>query len=437
MPCSEKRARVLLERGRARVHRLMPFVIRLTDRLVEESSLQPVRVKIEPGSKATGMSLVREADGHTAVLNLFELVHRGSQIREALTGRSNFRRRRRSANLRYRAARFSNRAVKRGSLPPSLQHRVVTMQSWTHRFIRWAPVTGIASEVVRYSTTTIASLGVATPAPQEADLLAHETRAYLLERLEYRCAYCGAEGRELRVDPITPKASLTTARITDLTLACASCIKRKGKKDISEFVTDSRHLARLLAWRKAPQRDAGAINGARAAIASWLESSGLSVELASGGRTKWNRSRLGLPKSPALNAVCVGVVNTVSGWDCPILEIKTAGRGRYQRTLPDKSGFPRGYLMRKKRVHNFQTGDRVRANVPAGKNIGAHTGRVSVRARGNFDIQTPRGVVHGVSHKHCAVLQRADGYSYSMRACGTTTVPSPISHLLREQHIEG
>lgn len=29
MPCSEKRARLLLERGRARVHRLMPFAIRL------------------------------------------------------------------------------------------------------------------------------------------------------------------------------------------------------------------------------------------------------------------------------------------------------------------------------------------------------------------------------------------------------------------------
>ena len=30
MPCSEKRARLLLERGRARVHRLAPLVIRLT-----------------------------------------------------------------------------------------------------------------------------------------------------------------------------------------------------------------------------------------------------------------------------------------------------------------------------------------------------------------------------------------------------------------------
>lgn len=32
MPCTEKRARLLLERGRARGHRLVPFVIRLVDR---------------------------------------------------------------------------------------------------------------------------------------------------------------------------------------------------------------------------------------------------------------------------------------------------------------------------------------------------------------------------------------------------------------------
>lgn len=32
MPCSEKRARLLLDRGRAVVHRMTPFTIRLRDR---------------------------------------------------------------------------------------------------------------------------------------------------------------------------------------------------------------------------------------------------------------------------------------------------------------------------------------------------------------------------------------------------------------------
>ena len=121
MPCCEKRARKLLEAGRARVHRVMPFVIRLIDRTVEAARVQPVRLKLDPGSKATGVALVREhPSGGIAVLELMELAHRGRQISEALTARRQMRRRRRG-NLRYRAPRFLNRGNKgKGWLAPSL-----------------------------------------------------------------------------------------------------------------------------------------------------------------------------------------------------------------------------------------------------------------------------------------------------------------------------
>ena len=59
MPCTPKRARILLARGRAVVHRVQPFVIRLKDRRVEDSVLQPIALKIDPGSKTTGMALAR------------------------------------------------------------------------------------------------------------------------------------------------------------------------------------------------------------------------------------------------------------------------------------------------------------------------------------------------------------------------------------------
>ena len=59
MPFSEKRARKLLESGRARVHRMYPFCIRLIDRRVENSVLQALRLSIGPGSKTTGLALCR------------------------------------------------------------------------------------------------------------------------------------------------------------------------------------------------------------------------------------------------------------------------------------------------------------------------------------------------------------------------------------------
>ena len=60
MPCSEKRARLLLVRSRARVHRLVPMVIRIIDRTQAASVLQPLRLMLDPGSKTTGIALVRE-----------------------------------------------------------------------------------------------------------------------------------------------------------------------------------------------------------------------------------------------------------------------------------------------------------------------------------------------------------------------------------------
>ena len=49
MPCSEKRAGKLLREGRAVMHCLVPFVIRLNDRVRGESSFQPLKLKIDPG----------------------------------------------------------------------------------------------------------------------------------------------------------------------------------------------------------------------------------------------------------------------------------------------------------------------------------------------------------------------------------------------------
>src|SRR5215470_1897697 len=59
MPCSHRRARLLLGSKRAVVHRLVPFTIRLKARTLEESQLQPVALKIDPGSQTTGTALAR------------------------------------------------------------------------------------------------------------------------------------------------------------------------------------------------------------------------------------------------------------------------------------------------------------------------------------------------------------------------------------------
>lgn len=151
MPCTEKRARLLLERGRARIHRVFPLVIRLVDRTAESCEFQKLEIKVDPGSKTTGMALVRKTEeGGVAVLNLLEIAHRGHQISESLIARRQMRRRRRG-NLRYRAPRFHNRGNKaKGWLAPSLQHRMDTTMTWIHRLSHWAPIAAYGMELVRF-----------------------------------------------------------------------------------------------------------------------------------------------------------------------------------------------------------------------------------------------------------------------------------------------
>jgi len=417
MPCSEKRARLLLERDRARVHRVLPFVIRLTDRHAESGEFQNLRIKLDPGSKITGIALVREQeDGGIAVLSLFELVHRGRQISEAITSRRAMRRRRRGANLRYRAPRFLNRGNKaKGWIAPSLMHRVHTTLSWVNKLQRFAPVSALSTELVRFDMQLMQDAEISGVEYQQGELQGYEVREYLLEKWGRKCAYCDKNGVPLQTEHIHAKACGGSNRVSNLALSCQPCNQKKGSRDVREFLKrDPARLSRILAKAKAPLKDAAAVNSTRWNLLGTLKQTGLVVETGTGGRTKFNRSRLGIPKTHALDAVCVGEVSVVSDWKKPTLTIKATGRGCYQRTRLTAQGFPRGYLTRQKQIKGFQTGDMVKAVVPGGKKAGTHVGRVAVRATGSFNIQTAQGVVQGVSHRHCRITQRNDGYGFQL-----------------------
>ena len=419
MPCTEKRARLLLARGRAVVVRVYPFAIRLKDRVGGE--VQPVRLKLDPGSKTTGIAVVRESAQKQHVLALMELVHRGRQISKSLDQRRGYRRRRRS-QLRYRAPRFLNRTRPKGWLAPSLQHRVDTTRSLVNRLRSLAPVTAISQELVRFDMQKMENPEISGVEYQQGTLLGYEIREYLLEKWGRECAYCGEKDKPLQIEHIVPRANGGSNRISNLTLACHDCNQEKGHQTLDQFFATSKRLKnhqarkdRVLAQCKKPLRDISAVNATRWALYQTLTATGLPVEVGTGGRTKFNRHTLSIPKTHALDAACVGKIEQITHWQIPTLTIKANGRGSYQRTRLTRHGFPRGYLMRQKQIQGFHTGDMVKAIVPKGTKTGHWQGRVAVRKTGSFNIQTLAGAVQGISHKHCTLTQRADGYGYHVQ----------------------
>jgi len=93
---------------------------------------------------------------------------------------------------------------------------------------------------------------------------------------------------------------------------------------------------------------------------------------------------------------------------------KAVGRGARQMCNTDKYGFPKSCRKRKKKHFAFQTGDIVRADILYGKYQGVHTGNVTVRASGYFDLKdiSGRRICQGISHKYFQILQRTDGWQY-------------------------
>jgi 5-methylcytosine-specific restriction endonuclease McrA len=266
---------------------------------------------------------------------------------------------------------------------------------------------------VKFDTQKMQNPEVSGIEYQHGTLQGTEIKEYLLEKWGHKCTYCGAENVPLEVEHIQPRSKGGSNRVSNLTIACHDCNQRKDKIPVEQFLARRPELAhKILAQTKESLRDAAAVNSTRWALYNTLKATGLEIEVASGGRTKWNRQQLNIPKAHCLDAACVGQIDAIQNWKQPILQVKAAGRGSYQRTRLTKYGFPRGYLMRGKSVFGFQTGDMVRAEVTTGKNAGTHFGRVAVRAKGSFDIQTGKGLVQGIHHRFCRVIQRSDGYKY-------------------------
>src|SRR5579859_4748747 len=147
-PCHEARARKLLKKGRAAVWRTYPFTIILKDRTAAESVTHDHRLKLDPGSKTTGIAIVCEQTER--VVFAAELTHRGQAIRDALLARCTIRGNRRSRHMRYRKPRFLNRRRPDGWLAPSLDHRIQTTLTWVRRLRSLCPIDSISMEKVKF-----------------------------------------------------------------------------------------------------------------------------------------------------------------------------------------------------------------------------------------------------------------------------------------------
>jgi len=291
-----------------------------------------VTLKIDPGSKTTGIVLVTQQN---QVIWAMELTHRGLQIKTALEKRRAVRRNRRNLKTRYRKPRFKNRKRPEGWLPPSLMHRVFGVKTWADRLTRLAPVGSVVQELVRFDTQKMQNPELSGVEYQQGELFGYEVREYLLEKWGRKCAYCSVSDVPLEVEHIHLRSRGGSNRVSNLTLACRQCNQIKGNQDIQDFLEGKQDLlSKILKVAKEPLKDAAAVNATRWALLRTglrvLKLTGLPVITGTGAQTKFNLCRLNLPKEHWIDAACIGQVDTVKLATTQPLLIKSTGYGSRQ-----------------------------------------------------------------------------------------------------------
>lgn len=403
------RARELQDKKKAAVFRRYPYVLILKNQV--NSIIKPCILKIDPGSKWTGFAIQMGDE----IIFRMELEHRGNLIKSDLQKRAGFRRGRRSRNLRYRIER-SLRRKNSGWLPPSLRHRLLTVETWIKRFMRYCPITTIEIEQVRFDTQKMNNPEIKGLEYQRGELMGYEVRQYLLEKWGNQCVYCDTKNVPLEVEHIKPKSKGGSDRVSNLTLACHCCNQKKKDKDVSEFVSDKAKLDMILSQAKAPLKDAAAVNSTRFAIVETAKKLCDDVKCWTGGRTKFNRFKQGFEKSHSIDAACVGE----SGGN---IKIKTQqpffvvckGHGSRQARRVNKYGFPA--VQKAKAVFTHATaGDLVRVVLNSDrKNVskGKYIARVKTPTKKGVEVVINGKRVEISSMKNVSFIQRSDGYAYS------------------------
>jgi 5-methylcytosine-specific restriction endonuclease McrA len=409
VPCHPARARRLLTSAKAAVWRRYPFTI-ILKRSVLNAQPAPLRLKIDPGSKVTGLAVVNDATGQ--VVWAGDLVQRGRQVKAGLDQRRACRRGRRQRQTRYRPRRFANRCCPSGWLPPSLESRISNILTWVQRLRKkYAPIGAVSQELVKFDLQLLEQPEITGTQYQQGELAGYEVREYRLEKWGRRCAYCGTTDMPLQVEHIVPKSRGGTNRVSNLAIACEACNTAKGTQTADEFGHPD-----VQAQAKHPLKDATAVNARRWALFHRLESTGLPVEVGTGGRTKWNRTQRMLPKAHWIDAACVGASTPEELFMVGVVPLAITATGRHSRQMcrTNAFGFPDKAPKGTSSVAGFRTGDLVRAVVPvSSKKAGVYMGRLAIRATGSCNIKMRTSIVQGIHVRYCRPLHRGDGYTYS------------------------
>lgn len=224
MPCSEKRARLLLYNGKAKIVKYNPFTIQLI--IATGETTQDISIGIDTGAKYIGIA-VTSVD---KVLNK-GVVELRDDISDNISTRKMLRVSRRGRNTRYRKSRYLNRKRKIGWLPPSVQSKLDNTFKWIDLFLSLLPKSKLNIEVGKFDIAKMINPNINGVQYQNGDCKDfYSVRYFVFARDNYTCQVCKKKNKILHTHHIIYQSCGGTDRANNLITICTECHTSENHK---------------------------------------------------------------------------------------------------------------------------------------------------------------------------------------------------------------
>ena len=294
MPTHEAKARKLLKAGQAVKYKNEPFTIKLTYHA--NNGTQDIELTEDTGYLYIGVSV--KSEKREFVSAEYKLLKDEKEHHENCVRYRRIRRNRK----RYRKARFNNRKINKDWLAPSLRHKKEQHVEIVKKYLEVCPITSVTLEMGQFDIQALKAIEEGKPLPQGEDYQHGETFGYdtlreaVFQRDGYKCRICKAENTPLKEHHIGYWRGDHSNRMKNLAAICEKCHTSKN------------HSKDGLLWGLPYAegfKEAAFMNSVKWQIYEEVKAL-VETHITYGSVTKRERLALGLEKSHANDAYCIG-----------------------------------------------------------------------------------------------------------------------------------
>ena len=393
MPTTPRKTRVLLRKGEAYVFKRTPFVIKLNK--IVGRNLQHITLGVDAGYAHVGLSAITDKkEVHAAQVGIrTDMVKLNSERRQ-------YRRARRHRKTWHRKPRFLNRAIPKGWLAPSIQHKLDTHIKLVQRVCQTLPTPDVIIEVGSFDVQQIKNPDISSKEYQQGEQLGfYNVREYIFHRDHHTCQHCKGKNLVLIVHHIVSR-QVGGDRPENLITLCKECHDKHHSGEIELKIKKSKGF-----------RAETFMSTVRWKLVERLEELGFKVKSTYGYITKYKREELGLQKSHVNDAFVIAGGSTQKRCNQHLLkQVRKQNRKLYKGIR----SHIRNTALRF--IRGFQRFDKVLYE-------GLECFIFGRRVRGYFDIRLLNGTVvsHSVSYKKLQLLESFRTLLFEKGVCSNSS----------------